>query len=576
MTKFSACSETLRLDSGVEREEYMNRIGVFLESSQNRVLLVEWLSRWYDVFCPGEKERELPLTQIPSCALWLMDGPTLKRRWQEIAAYRRTSHSPIVPVALLTPNINTTWLQARLGETVDDVIRLPLAQWELRIRIEHLLRLHNLTQEGMEVARLQAERSNLEAQLFQAQRLENVGLLVSGVAHDVNNVFTGIKGHVRQGRRYLDSDHPGALSFEHIDLRVDQGARLTRQLLSFARGRKETLSQINLQSIISDLQPLLTSALGRGIKLTLVLGSSPLMIAANPTQVEQILMNLCLNARDAMPDGGNLNIDLQSIHCPAGTPGMPADIAPGWYARMQIDDTGVGMDEQVQKRLFEAFFTTKGEGKGTGLGLATVARILNAHQGWITVESTSGKGTSFCVYLPLVREPEEKSGPEIVSSDRVSLLLEEQVLTPVKQEPAAVHLNKSILIIEDDPDIQMVLATLLEEAGYSILQANTGNEVRRLCEQHGQMLSLIIADLMIPQLSPAQLEEIVSIYAPQAPVLVTSGHQKQFFQEMGLHLERTEYLQKPYDLDTLLLTVQMLLDESDGQAHHAELLPANG
>jgi two-component system cell cycle sensor histidine kinase/response regulator CckA len=553
----------------------MNRIGVFLEPSQNRVLLVEWLSRWYDVFCPVEKDRELPLTQIPSCALWLLDGPTLKRRWQEIVTYRRISRSSIVPVALLTPNVNTAWLQARLGETVDDVIRLPLAQWELRIRIEHLLLLHNLTQEGMKVARLQAERSHLEAQLLQAQRLENVGLLVSGVAHDVNNVFTGIKGHVRQGRRYLDSDHPSAISFEYIDLRVDQGARLTRQLLSFARGRKEVLSQINLQTIINDLQSLLTSALGRGIKLALALGSSPLMIAANPTQIEQILMNLCLNARDAMPNGGKLNIDLQSVHCPAETPGMPADVAPGWYACMQINDTGVGMDEQVQKRLFEAFFTTKGEGKGTGLGLATVARILNAHRGWITVESTPGKGTSFCVYLPLVHEPEEKSRSEIVNSDRVSLLLEEQVVTPVKQKPVEDHFNKSILIIEDDSDIQMVLASLLEEAGYSILQANTGNEVRHLCEQHGQMLSLIIADVMIPQLSPTQLEEIVSTYAPQAPVLFTSGHQKQFFLEMGLHLERMEYLEKPYDLDTLLLTVQILLDESDGQAHHAELLPAS-
>nr|BBH87447.1 hypothetical protein KTC_21980 [Thermosporothrix sp. COM3] len=532
----------MTLLSPTNEEKLMKRIGVLMESTRNRQMLLNWLSNAYQVHCLTEGE--LPTDEVFS--LLLLDGSMLQRFWQQIRAYKEAAHPTCAPVALISSHPQTALLKARLWETIDDVIRIPLEKGELQARIENLIRLHQFSLESQKIAHLQAEQAHLEAQLLQTQRLENVGMVVSGVAHDVNNIFTGIKGHARYGVKLLDRDHPGVASFQHIDRHADQGARLTRHLLSFARGQAEGFTRVELCKLIHDLEPLLASALGPSIELRLELGNAPQWISANATQIEQVLMNLSINARDAMSEGGTLTLRLQTLYTSPDEQAFPE----GYYLQLQVADTGSGIAEELRTRIFEPFFTTKEEGKGTGLGLATVQRILRAHRGWITVESELGRGTTFSVYLPLLDTIQE-------SEVSHSITIEEIPQSPVEQPQS--NAESLILLIEDDEDLQLLLKSFFEDEGYAVLQAQDGPGALQYCEQHGASIALVLTDVMVPQMNPKLLQEQVRRLCPQAPIVVTSGHTKAHLQQKGLLTETMSFIQKPYDLDELITLINSLL-----------------
>ncbi len=407
----------------------------------------------------------------------------------------------------------------------------------------HLTRLPIGVNECLERARMQREHHALQAQMQQIQKLESLGLLVSGIAHDFNNLLAGIMGYAQRGMSHTPPAIPPLDEyFQHIHSRAEQGARMTRQLLAFARGSRLEPRHIQVNEHISSLLDLLQTLLGASIQVSFQADPTVQAIYADPTQLEQVLMNLCLNARDAMPTGGNLDISTQQFDITEGQQHLPPYLLPGAYVLMRIRDTGIGMDQQTQARLFEPFFTTKEPGQGTGLGLSVVYGIVKQHHGVIRVQSQPGQGTTFSLYFPAIE-------PKIEVADKHEA--HEPTLTPGGVE--------TILLIEDDPDIQAVLVEILQEYGYTVLVASDGEAGARLFEQHASSIALVIADIMMPKMQGRDFQEYVRKQQANAKVLVMSGYQEMDLKRRNLLDPSSMFLQKPFDLDVFVSTVRQLL-----------------
>jgi two-component system cell cycle sensor histidine kinase/response regulator CckA len=411
----------------------------------------------------------------------------------------------------------------------------------------HLARLPLAIKECLEHRQLQAEHRLLQAQMQQAQKLESLGLLVSGIAHDFNNLLAGIMGYAQRGMAQTRSrEHMLYTYFEHIHARAEHGARMTRQLLAFARGTPLEPQHIDVNAQIVGLLDLFRTLLGAAIQVEFHPDPAVQAINADPTQLEQVLMNLCLNARDAMPTGGSLEISTEQVEIKPGEQHLYPFLAPGAYVLIRVRDTGIGMDESTQARLFEPFFTTKEAGQGTGLGLAVVYGIVKQHRGVIRVQSQPGQGATFLLYLPAV-EPTEK-------------LAEKQVARETVQEPGG---GETILLVEDDADIQAVLTEVLEEEGYRVLVAGDGEEGLRLFEQHADSIALVIADVMLPKMQGRTFEEQVRRQRENVKVLVMSGYHEMDLRRRQLMDPNSAFLQKPFDLDVFASRVREFLDRPE-------------
>lgn len=425
-------------------------------------------------------------------------------------------------------------------EIAAQAMRLGLNDYVLK---SHLARLPHAVSECLERLQLQVEHRALQAQMQQAQKMESLGLLVSGIAHDFNNLLAGIMGYAQRG---MGQAQPGAQTlheyFQHIHTRAEQGARMTRQLLAFARGAPLEPRRVNVNEQITALLDLFSTLLGAAVHLTFQPDPALKAVYADPTQVEQILMNLCLNARDAMLTGGNLEISTQQIEIQEGGQHAEPYLPPGDYVVVRIRDTGIGMDAPTQARLFEPFFTTKEGGQGTGLGLAVVYGIVKQHHGAIRVQSQPGQGTTFSLYFPAVEPAVEPAGEE------------------PKQEGAPIQGGEeTILLVEDDPDIQAVLVDLLQEYGYRVLLAEDGEAGRHLFEEHASSIALVIADIMMPKMQGRAFQEYVRQQQPGLKVLVMSGYQEMDLKRRNLLDPGSAFLQKPFDLEVFAATVRNLL-----------------
>jgi PAS domain S-box-containing protein len=385
------------------------------------------------------------------------------------------------------------------------------------------------------------ERLGLEAQLRQAQKMESVGQLAAGVAHDFNNILTIIQGHagLLNGESSLDSGL--AESARQIALAAERAANLTRQLLMFSRKQIMQPQLLNLNEVAGNLSKMLRALIGGHVTLKLETPDDLPPLCADPGMMEQILVNLCVNARDAMPRGGAIVVHTRFIEIDDGYVQRHPEARPGNFVCLSVSDTGHGMDRATLARIFEPFFTTKEIGKGTGLGLATVYGIVKQHQGWVEVESQVGQGTTFKVFLPIATKAapshRDKKPKEIPGGD------------------------ETILVVEDEPALRELVQEILEKKGYRVLEAATGPQALKIWDEHKDDIDLLLTDMMMPEgVSGRDLAERVLQDRADLKIIYSSGYSLDVVGHESAYTEGTNFLQKPYDPDTLARMVRECLN----------------
>ena len=380
----------------------------------------------------------------------------------------------------------------------------------------------------------------LEVQLRQAQKMEAVGQLAGGVAHDFNNLLQVILGFGDMARAELGAESPIRKDLDEIMKAGNRAKTLVRQLLAFSRRQVLDMRDINLNDLIADLMTMLRRVIGEHITLDVISGHDLGIVSADPGQIQQILMNLCVNARDAMPDGGRITIETENVHVDEAFCDTHAWAQPGPYALLSVSDTGCGMDEETMANVFEPFFTTKGVGEGTGLGLSTVYGLVKQHQGMIHAHSEVDWGTTFKVYLPLVERP---AAPV---ADRL--------------EGPALGGTETILLAEDDEMVRTLSQTVLERAGYTVLTACDGEDALRVFDERVDDIDMALLDVMMPKLGGRAVFEHIQKARPNMRVLFASGYSMSAIHTDFVLDEGLELVQKPCPPDDLLRRVRQLLD----------------
>jgi len=385
-------------------------------------------------------------------------------------------------------------------------------------------------------------RKELEDQLRQSQKLEAIGQLAGGVAHDFNNVLTAISGHTDMCLRRLSPEDPLYRRLEQIKKSGDRAAALTRQLLAFSRKQILQPKVIDLNDVVLEMNKMLQRLIGEDIDLMMGLGANLGRIKADPNQIEQVLMNLSVNARDAMPKGGKLTIETSNVRLGEEFATHHMSVPPGQYVMLAVSDTGCGMDAATQVRIFEPFFTTKEVGKGTGLGMATVYGIVKQSGGSIWVYSEVGRGTTLKIYLPSV-------------SGSVAEVL------PNIRKPELLGGTETILLVEDEEVVREMATEVLRESGYHVLEAKHGPEAITLCKEYEGQIHLMLSDVVMPQMGGRELAEKLSPLRSNMKVLYMSGYTDDAIVHHGVLDEETAFLGKPFSPDALTRKVREVLDE---------------
>jgi PAS domain S-box-containing protein len=381
----------------------------------------------------------------------------------------------------------------------------------------------------------------LEEQLRQSQKMEAIGQLAGGVAHDFNNLLTAINGYSSLALQRVEANHPLRSYLEEIKKAGDRAANLTRQLLAF--GRKQILQPlpIDLNDVVMDMNKMLRRLIGEDIQLTAKLHPQLKKIKADPGQIEQVLVNLVVNARDAMPQGGTLTIETTMVELDQEYGGRHLGASPGHYTMLAVSDTGTGMDEQTQARIFDPFFTTKEKGKGTGLGLSTVYGIVKQSGGNILVYSEPGHGTTFKVYLP-------------------QLTTEVQPAPAVVPEAAIQGGTETILLVEDEDVVRGLAQKILEQSGYKVIAAARGEEAIRFGEEHSEPINLLLTDVVMPVTSGKEVADRLRPLLPGLRVIFMSGYTDEAIVHHGVLDSDIEFIQKPFTPNALIKKVREVLD----------------
>ncbi|MBL7177942.1 MAG: PAS domain S-box protein [Desulfobacteraceae bacterium] len=382
----------------------------------------------------------------------------------------------------------------------------------------------------------------LEAQLIQSQKLEAVGRLAGGVAHDFNNLLTTIIGNAGLLLMRLDKEDPQREDLEEIRDAGDRAALLTRQLLAFSRKQPLRLVVLNLNEVITDMNKMLERLIGEDVKVGTVLESGLMQVKADPGQMEQIIMNLAVNAKDAMPRGGKLTIETANMYLDeAYCREHGVELKPGPYVMLGISDTGIGMDEETESHIFEPFFTTKEKGVGTGLGLSTVYGIVKQLEGCIWVYSEPGQGTTFKIYLPGVETAAE----------------------PVKRDPTllkGLEGSETVLLVEDDRSVLNLARKVLQQQGYRVLEAQNGEDALKVSKEYEGSIHLLITDVVMTGMNGRELaERIIPLY-PEVKVLFMSGYTDNVLSHYGVLESGINFLEKPFSPEILMRKVRTVLD----------------
>jgi signal transduction histidine kinase/DNA-binding LacI/PurR family transcriptional regulator len=398
-----------------------------------------------------------------------------------------------------------------------------------------------LTEQIIERERAEAKQARLEAQLRQGQKMEAVGRLAGGIAHDFNNMLVVINGYSELLLGRVDADDPVRQDLEQIRQAGERAADLTRRLLAFSRQQVLQPSVLNLNDVISNVEAMLEPLIGEDVELTTILAPSLSPVRADAGQIEQLLLNLAVNARDAMPEGGRLTIETANVYLDQDYVREHIGVEAGPHVLLRVSDTGIGMDADTQARLFEPFFTTKPAGRGTGLGLATVFGIVQQTGGHIAVYSAPARGATFEIYLP---QSAQRTGET----------------TETALAPSSLRGSETILLVEDEPAVRRASRRFLEEHGYNVLEAVDGGDALRLCERHEGPLHLVITDVVMPGMSGRELGERVARIRPETPVLYVSGYVDTALVRAGLPETAVPLLQKPFSAESLARKVRELLD----------------
>jgi two-component system cell cycle sensor histidine kinase/response regulator CckA len=385
------------------------------------------------------------------------------------------------------------------------------------------------------------EQRSLENQFRQAQRMEAVGRLAGGVAHDFNNILTAITGYSDLLLDDLGPKDPKRSDVEEIKAAALRAAALTRQLLAFSRKQVLQTRVLDLNGVVQTLDKMLHRLIGEDVKLELSLASALGAVRADPGQIEQVIMNLAVNSRDAMPTGGSLTIETANVDLDEAYAREHAGASPGRYVMLAVSDTGIGMDAETRSQIFEPFFTTKELGKGTGLGLATVYGIVKQSGGYVWVDSEPGRGATFKIYLPRVEEAVEGAVPET----------REQPVTGGRE---------TVLLAEDDPSVRAVVSDVLARKGYRVLRAPDGQAALQMARGQPGEIHLLLTDLVMPGMTGRELVETLSVERPGLRVLYMSGYTDDTVVRHGVLEEGMPYLQKPFTPQALALKVREVLD----------------
>jgi len=389
------------------------------------------------------------------------------------------------------------------------------------------------------------ERRVLEDQFRQAQKMEAVGRLAGGIAHDFNNLLMVIGGYTEVLLNQLPPDHGLFSKAEAIQQASDRATTLTRQLLAFSRKQLLELKVVDVNAIVSDMERLLRPLIGEDIELTTQLAPSIGCTRADAGQLEQVIMNLVVNAKDALPKGGKICIRTAGVMHDESDRSEHSYIKNGPYVMISVSDSGHGMDRETQARIFEPFFTTKEKGKGTGLGLSTVYGIVKQSGGYVFVQSELGRGTAFTIYLPRVDEPCDALGLRSVAS-------------------ASSGGSETILLVEDEESVRQLVRETLESRGYHVLEAANGQTALALAEEHKDELHLVITDVVMPGLSGHELAQQLLAARPHLKVLYLSGYAQDAFPASEAH---NAFLQKPFTLQSLARKVREVLGPAADAAH---------
>jgi two-component system, cell cycle sensor histidine kinase and response regulator CckA len=388
--------------------------------------------------------------------------------------------------------------------------------------------------------RADEERALLAEQLMRAQKLDGIGRLAGGIAHDFNNLLTLILNYAAFIAREVDEGSPVREDVERIRSAGKRAAALTRQLLAFSRREIVEVRVLDLNEIVADVEKLLRRTIGEHIKLVADLDPSTWRVRADAGQLEQVLLNLALNARDAMPQGGRLTVrTAQAAISPEQA--RPLGLSAGRYAQLQVTDTGVGMEPAVKAHIFEPFFTTKERGKGTGLGLSTVYGIVTGAGGAVHVESEEGSGTTFTIYLPATLEA--KGQQEAVA-----------------EVSGAAARGETVLVVDDDGAVRDLLVRILRDAGYDVLEASEGAAALRAAQRHPRPIQLLIADVVLQGMTGKQVADSIGRLHPEVRVLYMSGYPDDDVVQRGVVAVGLAFLPKPFTDRQLLCKVREALD----------------
>jgi two-component system cell cycle sensor histidine kinase/response regulator CckA len=384
-----------------------------------------------------------------------------------------------------------------------------------------------------------SERKQLEERFLQAQKMESIGLLAGGIAHDFNNILGGILGYASWLKTNINRDHPFFRPVDTIEKSASRAAELTAQLLAFARGGKYDIRPSSLNGVVAESLKILSGTFDKSIIIETRLDDGLPTVEIDVGQIQQVLMNVCVNARDAMPGGGRLTIQTSVARLSEGDARSQPDARPGWFAVLTVSDTGLGMSEDVKRRIFEPFFTTKEKGKGTGLGLSMVYGVVKNHGGFVNVYSEPGQGSTFKVYLPLSGKPEaQENAPDV--------------------ELAGGH--ETILVIDDEEAIREVAFDILGSYGYRVRLAADGEEGVNIFRQQARQIDMVILDMVMPKQGGRETFLELKKIDPQVRVLFSTGYSQNEKVNEIMSLGVKGFIQKPYQVRDLLAKVRDILD----------------
>jgi signal transduction histidine kinase len=407
---------------------------------------------------------------------------------------------------------------------------------------ERLARLVPAVRRAMQEVEERIEHRHLEAQFIEAQKMEVVGHLASGVAHDFNNILAVIMGYGNLIASELGPDSPLRKYTEEIQHASERAARLTQQLLVFSRKQTVLPVVLDLNDVVKDMDKMLRRLIDENIEMTMVFGKDLGRIKADSGHIGQVLMNLVVNARDAMPNGGRIIVATENVTLDENHTRKHPGAIPGNYVLLSVNDTGTGMTDEVKAHLFEAFFTTKPLGKGTGLGLTTCQTIVEQSVGHIGVYSEVGKGTTFKIYFPQVHQP-------------LDVMAKPVELGPLPRG------TETILVVEDEPSVRLLARGVLEAQGYEVLSAANGQDALHVAYEHkGPPIRLVVTDVIMPLMGGKAMAEWLKTTYPDLKILFTSGYTDDTITYHGVLESGIEFLGKPYTPATLVHKVRAMLD----------------